>query len=280
MENRKIPTKDLYTIGEVSKYTSVTNRALRYYEDIGVLLPDYIGNNGYRYYKYETMLRVPIIKYYQYMNFSLEEINKQLDVYNYKKILDTFSDSLEECNNEIKKLKNRKIVTKSWMSLIEEALLVIAEKINQVNIKYIKGQEYLCMDYDFNGNYHEAIINLEFTNFVKKNFTTIYGPVMIVFDSLEEKFNEYFPLKSTVIQRCTDSLKDKNSYWLDSGLYISKYHIGNHESIKESYEEIISYAKNSNVNLSEYVIERYVTDHWTLTNSEKFVTEILVPINK
>ena len=41
---------DYFTPNEVSKVTSVSTRTLRYYHEIGLLVPSYIDDNGYRYY--------------------------------------------------------------------------------------------------------------------------------------------------------------------------------------------------------------------------------------
>ena len=41
----------LYSIGEVSKICNVSKKALRFYDKIGLIAPDYISSeNNYRYY--------------------------------------------------------------------------------------------------------------------------------------------------------------------------------------------------------------------------------------
>lgn len=38
----------LYSIGEVSKLCNISTKALRFYDKIGVIAPDEVGENGYR----------------------------------------------------------------------------------------------------------------------------------------------------------------------------------------------------------------------------------------
>ena len=65
----------LYSIGEVSKICNISKKALRFYDQIGIISPDVIcKENGYRYYNRETLLTVPIVKYYKQMGFKLEEM--------------------------------------------------------------------------------------------------------------------------------------------------------------------------------------------------------------
>lgn len=50
------------TIGELAKTNSVSVKALRYYEKIGILKPAYINHhNGYRYYTPKQSLIVSFI---------------------------------------------------------------------------------------------------------------------------------------------------------------------------------------------------------------------------
>ncbi|KAI9129948.1 heavy metal-responsive transcriptional regulator [Acaryochloris sp. CCMEE 5410] len=64
-------------IGEVSKQTSTSVGALRYYESLG-LLESERGANGYRYYSQEAVQQVLFIKKVQALGFSLEDIHEVL----------------------------------------------------------------------------------------------------------------------------------------------------------------------------------------------------------
>ena len=39
----------LYQIGEVSKIGGISQRTLRHYDELGLMRPDLVGDNGYRY---------------------------------------------------------------------------------------------------------------------------------------------------------------------------------------------------------------------------------------
>jgi DNA-binding transcriptional MerR regulator len=47
-----------WSIQQVARYSGVTARTLRYYDEIGLLRPARIGANGYRYYEQEQLLRL------------------------------------------------------------------------------------------------------------------------------------------------------------------------------------------------------------------------------
>ena len=49
----------MYKIGDFSKMSKVTIKALRYYEKEGLIVPAYIDeNNGYRYYESKQLIDI------------------------------------------------------------------------------------------------------------------------------------------------------------------------------------------------------------------------------
>ena len=65
----------MLSIGELSKICQVSTKTLRYYAEIGLILPNEINyENGYRYYSIEQLETMLFIKRLKSYNFSLEEI--------------------------------------------------------------------------------------------------------------------------------------------------------------------------------------------------------------
>ncbi|MBI5954420.1 MAG: MerR family transcriptional regulator [Chloroflexi bacterium] len=66
----------MFTVRQLSKLAGVTPRTLRHYDDIGLLKPSRIGENGYRYYGEESLLKLQQILFYRELDMPLEEIRK------------------------------------------------------------------------------------------------------------------------------------------------------------------------------------------------------------
>lgn len=65
----------MYKIGEFSRLTDLSVRTLRYYDELGILKPDYIDTfSGYRYYTEDNVKEADNIKFMKELDFSLEEI--------------------------------------------------------------------------------------------------------------------------------------------------------------------------------------------------------------
>jgi len=63
-----------YTIKEIADLASVTTRTIRYYDEIGLLDPALTGDNGYRYYDQDSLLRLQQILFFRELDVPLKEI--------------------------------------------------------------------------------------------------------------------------------------------------------------------------------------------------------------
>ena len=64
----------MFTVKQLSKMAGVTPRTLHHYDDIGLLKPSHVGDNGYRYYGEEALLKLQQILFYRELEFPLEDI--------------------------------------------------------------------------------------------------------------------------------------------------------------------------------------------------------------
>ena len=68
-----------HTVKQVARLSGVSVRTLHHYDEIGLLKPASVGENGYRYYGREELLRLQQILFHRELGFSLEEIGRALD---------------------------------------------------------------------------------------------------------------------------------------------------------------------------------------------------------
>lgn len=71
----------MYKIGDFSKITNLTVKALRYYDDEGLLKPSYRAENAYRYYDESDFRKAQMIVFLRDLDFSITEIKDILANY-------------------------------------------------------------------------------------------------------------------------------------------------------------------------------------------------------
>ena len=65
----------MYSIGRFSKMMGISTKTLIWYDNIGLLKPDFVNEkNGYRYYTDEAIKKLANIQYFQSLDFSIDEI--------------------------------------------------------------------------------------------------------------------------------------------------------------------------------------------------------------
>lgn len=68
----------MLTIGDFSRLSRVTPRMLRHYDELGLLRPEAIGENGYRYYRQEQLTDLVRIQWLKDYGFPLSDIKALL----------------------------------------------------------------------------------------------------------------------------------------------------------------------------------------------------------
>jgi DNA-binding transcriptional MerR regulator len=66
----------MFTVKQLSKLAGITPRTLHHYDEIGLLKPSRVGDNGYRYYGEDAVLRLQQILFYRELDFPLDDIKK------------------------------------------------------------------------------------------------------------------------------------------------------------------------------------------------------------
>jgi len=74
-----------YTVKELSKMSGISTRTLRYYDQIGLLVPPRLSSSGYRIYGENEADILQQILFYRELGVSLGEIKKLLNSPDYDK---------------------------------------------------------------------------------------------------------------------------------------------------------------------------------------------------
>ncbi len=271
-----------YFIGDMSRICNISKKALRYYDQIN-LIPSHRDNyNNYRFYTDESVLAVPVIKYYKQMGFTLEEMKEFIDGNNanvFKAIQASFQSKFKELEREQEEIRRKYVSVKDWYELILEAETVIDNDIREVSVKFVQPAGILFQNQVFENDIKSSIINLEFTRHVEDLENEIIGPVIINYSSHQDRIdNKNQSIK--ILQKTIMSCGEEHQYQFGGHLMASCYHIGAHENIHETYLKISRWARDTGYVLDEESFERYVTDYWTTSNTSKFVTEILIKVTR
>ncbi len=273
--------EELYSIGEVSRICNISRKALRFYDQIGVVKPDTIcKENGYRYYSRDTLLTVPVLKYYKQMGFKLEEMQGLVEGDGYYFLKESFLNKIDELKEQEQQIHNSLVAVKEWYELIREAGLVVQNPAQEVGIKYIQPVECLYLEQDFRYRYMESIINIQWVNYLESVQNEISGPVILRFPSYEEKMAGTCTRAGIMQKAVRPFIKSAGRAVYGGIMAACVYHVGPFETVGEEYGRIRDWAEARGYRCGPECYERYVVDYWTTRDPAEFVTEVVVPIER
>ncbi|WP_019243041.1 MULTISPECIES: MerR family transcriptional regulator [Bacillus] len=97
----------LFSIGELSKISGISIKALRYYHNEGILVPAYINSKtGYRYYTSNQLLYTFIIKICRELGLSIEELRDLFESAQTKELLNYIIQRKKKTENQIAQLQS------------------------------------------------------------------------------------------------------------------------------------------------------------------------------
>lgn len=266
----------LYSIGEVSKICNVSKKALRFYDEIGIISPDQVSSKThYRYYSRRSLLDLTIVKYYKQMGFKLEEMRNLLNSEEYRIIERGFLEKINELQDEQMAVNVKLTSVTDWYELLVEAQTVIENDVRDVSVKFIETQEFGFMDQDYISDGMEAIINLGWTDYLESIGNEITGAVNIAYPSWKDRITGKCE-KMRIMQKMILPCKPEQLVQMGGEMMLSCYHIGSHDTIGKTYEKMEAWAREHGYKLAEDCWERYVTDCWTTKNEDMYVTEIRI----
>ena len=112
----------LFSIGEFSKGTGISIRNLRYYDEIGLLVPEKHPTSGHRIYNYEDILTLQKILSLKFLGYSLDQITKLLHKPSFTVDLN------ETLSLQLKALKEEKDQIEKSINVIKRVINLLKEE--------------------------------------------------------------------------------------------------------------------------------------------------------
>ena len=272
----------MLSIGEFSNICKVSTKTLRYYAEIGLILPDEINpENGYRYYSIEQLEKMLFINRLKSYNFSLEEIKTileaeelqdeklYLELTRKKKEIEIqiqeFDKTLKQLNNDISNLKQGKSIM-SYLESIEVQLVEIPRM-------YLLSIRKMVDEFEFTKEYENSFSKL--FRKITDDKLTMLAPPMVLFHS--EEFSP-FGLDTEFAIPIKEYVKGTRDFY--PGLCLKTVLHGSYSNLSSVYTKQREWAEKEGYESSNALYEVYVTDPSEVLNESEYITEIYYPVKK
>jgi len=259
-------------IGEFSKLSHLTVKALRFYEKEGILQPASIDEwTGYRFYETAQLVDAAKIKAYRQLGLSIDEIKEVLASDDPTEVLRRKAEDLE---TERKDIDIRIAVIKNILEEKHMKYQVTEKVVPAVLVYYAETvlEEYkdmmgwipavgeACME--LNPGIKCAEPPYEFCEYPDGEFKE---------KDIQVRHNEAVTSRG----KESDLIKFRE---LPETKVLSIFHKGSYDSIGEAYAFIMEYAEKNGYQVTGLARECYIDGIWNKESEEDWLTEIQLPI--
>ena len=263
-------------IGDFSKMSKVTIKALRYYEKEKLLIPKYVDRtNGYRYYDSKQLLEISRIVYLKQIGLSIEEI-KQIIINNVSlsELLKSKKTELENIIDEY----NNKLSKINYLLEGKDMSEEIFEKV--IPSYYVFYKEGILKDYS---EASEFIVNAGSECLKLNPNIKCVEPDYCYVNYLDKEYKETdvkVRYAQAVIKEDEGFVENENIKFMDipEVKCICIYHKGSYETIGKSYSKIMKFIEDNKLEIIDCPRECYIDGIWNKDNVDEWLTEIQVPI--
>ncbi|HCL57128.1 MAG TPA: hypothetical protein DHW82_09005 [Spirochaetia bacterium] len=272
--------KDLFTIGEISEICRVSQRTLRYYDELGLVKPAWIDHDsGYRYYSQRQIFLISLIQDLKSFDFSLKEIEEALKRENFENIQELYQNKLNEIENEIAKLSQSRQRLFSRKNLFQEIFLA-EENLNfntRFQLKYYPRRKALSIKSRMGFNDREIILKV--TQVQKMIDNKIEGAYFIIFHESYEKPDDTEMEIGTFISRPEEASKTPVKE-IPEGFYASAVHKGDHFSSLPVYQQLLAWIQAHGYQPIGMPMKVYIKSLAFVRKKEKILSEIQIQVIK
>lgn len=275
---------DRIPIGRFSLITRLTRKALRLYDERGLLVPQVKDLcSGYRYYTGAQIARGVSVKTLCSLGFPLQEIGILLDAKDRRDtatIRELFGRRREEIRSEVVRLQQIETILENEEASLDLIYMSLTEPV----IKDVAPQRIVGTK--GTGPYGETISRLMpalcsqiFSEENRRNNLKVTGPFMtLYYDSEYRESDAAMECAAPITGRIVLADPEMEVSTLPGGKCLSLIHKGSFAKLHEAWSRIGAYAEERELVTCGYHREVYLTDPDTVPE-EELLTELQIPID-
>ncbi len=258
------------TTGAFAKLVGVPKHVLFYYDEINLFKPAIIDNNNYRYYSYNQYYFFNVIRLLKNLGMPLKEIKNYLDnksPHELRKIISTQKNTIEQ---EIRKLTQAYIFMDYTLSIMD---FFQENPLNTPFLIYMEEEDLFASDLVDDTSLSSFV--QDYANFTKVNnieFSNYVG--LIIPQEAVKKGN----IKNYTNHFITHLFKEilETNLVKPKGKYLTYLHTGSFDKIQDSYNRLLTYAVEKNIELTGPFYELTLKQEIMTENEEDFITQISI----
>lgn len=269
----------LFRIGEVAKLFHISVGSLRHYEKIGLLPPEYIDEcTGYRYYSTRQFECLNTIRYLRALDTPLEEIADFLG----NRRLDNIQRLLEKQKEEIaRKRHNLEIIEKKIDNRLNQLADAISSELDAIQLRSIPPRKIAWIKHTLSiESYLDLEVSIRQLEKHQREAIVFLGKVGVGISEENLKSGHYAKYDRVfLIFDNEDTYVGETTELPENTSVVVRYR-GSHKEAAVQYQRLIDFITENRLQIAGFSSEITMIDYGYTNDTEKFVTEIQIPVVK
>lgn len=277
MRNSDIKKRGYFTTGEFAKLCNVKKQTLFHYDDIGILKPEILADNGYRYYSYLQLDTFNAIAMLKELDLPLSEIKKYLNT--------RTPESFLELLHEQSKIVDEKIAELQWLkNFINGRISITEEGINAVpgEIMIETAEEEYFITTEYKGALNDRDLYTAFSEHITYcHQHQIYSPYSFGgMVKLDQDFSSgEYNYSHIYTQVDPDDIELSPEIMMTPPrTYLYAYSTNGYDKITDIFYDLIEYADKHNYKLGNYFYEDILLDDMSKFSVDQYTVRISVEV--
>lgn len=263
----------LFTIGQFAAIHQITKKTLMWYDEVDLLKPAVIGENGYRYYTYYQSSTLETILLLRDLNVSISDIKSFMSKRSAESMEKLLQEKIVELEATISHLKN---VHQTLVQHHNDILTLLNINLSDIDI-VDKERRYLAVVPTTKENDAETEIERVIEQTKKYQLHRLYDAVYGSMISVSDLYNGDFTNYSSLYFEIPFPTSKKGLHIQPAGKYLRAFCKGSWDKLPYKYKEILSYAKDHGLTLCGYSYETGINES-VIDCFDDYITQIEIQI--
>lgn len=285
-----------YSIGEVAEMCSVSIKTLRYYDQIGLVIPEFRNEESkYRYYSKQQMIKLFIIRQLRKLGFSVKEIKELLENLNVEEMEEAINNRLDAIDAEMKELEICKAIGENLRERLKRGGDILSRADGIFSNAYMDTMDNIKLERIEEGtllyvrevmkNYCNSDVSLSQWITITDKCTELglirKSPIIVTYYAQPL---EQFLMKDTDVEFgiLVSGDKGDNKDFRKFGGFdaVTKIHVGKYSDAVNSHISMMQWINQNGYELAGPISEEFIVSPVDIDNEEEHITKIIMPVKK
>ena len=264
----------LFTIGQFAKLHEINKKTLTWYDEIGILKPAVIRENGYRYYSFAQSSILETILMLRELNVSISEIQnflKNRSAFSFETLMTDKIRALDDTIAHLQALRavmHEKRQNMSTVRSIDISAFSIIDKPETHYFVTVPTSRDTPLEKEI-----EMVVTETKKYQLQRLHDASYGAILPAENLYCGKFHDY----SALYIELPFPARRKGLHIQPKGKYLRAFCKGNWDNLPRRYAEILAYARENNLQFYGSAYERGINE-LVIDSLDDYITQIEIPL--